>query len=89
MFNQIPIEQETHLVERAVNGDQAAFGELVEPLRKPLFSYIYRMVTLPQDAEDRVRLQQVDRGERPPATRRRGGAGLGTADRGRRVRHDG
>jgi len=52
MLNQIPIEQETQLVERAVNGDQAAFGELVEPLRKPLFSYIYRMVTLRQDAED-------------------------------------
>jgi RNA polymerase sigma-70 factor (ECF subfamily) len=52
MLNQIPIEQETELVERAVNGDQAAFGELVEPLRKPLFSYIYRMVTLRQDAED-------------------------------------
>lgn len=52
MLNQIPIEQETHLVERAVNGDEAAFGELVEPLRKPLFSYIYRMVTLRQDAED-------------------------------------
>lgn len=52
MLNQIPIEQETLLVERAVNGDQAAFGELVEPLRKPLFSFIYRMVTLRQDAED-------------------------------------
>ena len=52
MLNQIPIEQETQLVERAVNGDEAAFGELVEPLRKPLFSYIYRMVTLRQDAED-------------------------------------
>jgi RNA polymerase sigma-70 factor, ECF subfamily len=52
MSNQIPIEQETQLVDRAVNGDQAAFGELVDPLRKPLFSYIYRMVTLRQDAED-------------------------------------
>src|SRR5688572_30090325 len=52
MSNQIPIEQETRLVERAAHGDQAAFGELVEPLRKPLFSYIYRMVTLRQDAED-------------------------------------
>jgi RNA polymerase sigma-70 factor, ECF subfamily len=52
MSKQIPIERETQLVERAVNGDNAAFGELVEPLRKPLFSYIYRMVTLRQDAED-------------------------------------
>jgi RNA polymerase sigma-70 factor (ECF subfamily) len=52
MLNQIPIEQETQLVERALHGDDDAFGELVEPLRKPLFSYIYRMVTLRQDAED-------------------------------------
>src|SRR6185295_11567031 len=52
MLNQIPIEQETQLVERAVNGDEDAFIELVDPLRKPLFSYIYRMVTLRQDAED-------------------------------------
>ena len=52
MLNQIPIEQETQLVERAVHGDDDAFGELVEPLRQPLFSYIYRMVTLRQDAED-------------------------------------
>jgi RNA polymerase sigma-70 factor, ECF subfamily len=52
MLNQIPIEQEAQLVERAVHGDDFAFGELVEPLRKPLFSYIYRMVTLRQDAED-------------------------------------
>lgn len=52
MLNQIPIEQEAQLVERAAHGDDYAFGELVEPLRKPLFSYIYRMVTLRQDAED-------------------------------------
>jgi len=52
MLNQIPTEQEIQLVERALHGDEAAFGELVEPLRKPLFSYIYRMVTLRQDAED-------------------------------------
>jgi RNA polymerase sigma-70 factor (ECF subfamily) len=52
MLNQIPIEQETLLVGRALHGDEAAFTELVEPLRKPLFSYIYRTVTLRQDAED-------------------------------------
>ena len=45
-------QQEILLVERARHGDGDAFGELVEPLRKPLFSYIYRMVTLRQDAED-------------------------------------
>lgn len=48
----LSIEQETHLVERACLGDEGAFTELVEPLRKPLFAYVYRMVTLRQDAED-------------------------------------
>jgi RNA polymerase sigma-70 factor, ECF subfamily len=52
MLNQIPIEQEAQLVERARLGDKAAFTELVEPLRRPLFAYVYRMVTLRQDAED-------------------------------------
>ena len=52
MLNQIPIEQEAQLVERARSGDEAAFTELVEPLRQPLFAYVYRMVTLRQDAED-------------------------------------
>lgn len=49
---QISPEQETALVERARQGDSAAFGSLVEPWRGPLFGYIYRMVTLRQDAED-------------------------------------
>lgn len=49
---QISLEQETALVERARQGDQAAFGSLVEPWRGPLFGYIYRMVSLRQDAED-------------------------------------
>ena len=52
MLNQIPTEHEAQLVERACLGDETAFTELVEPLRQPLFSYIYRMVTQPQDAED-------------------------------------
>jgi RNA polymerase sigma-70 factor, ECF subfamily len=52
MMDQINIEQESQLVERALHGDQGAFSELVEPFRKPLFSYVYRMVTLRQDAED-------------------------------------
>ena len=52
MMNQINVEQETQLVERALHGDEAAFSELVDPFRKPLFSYVYRMVTLRQDAED-------------------------------------
>jgi len=45
-------EEELKLVKRAQQGDRAAFGSLVEPWRKPLFGYIYRMVTLRQDAED-------------------------------------
>ena len=45
-------EEESKLVERARQGDRAAFGSLVEPWRKPLFGYIYRMVALRQDAED-------------------------------------
>jgi RNA polymerase sigma-70 factor (ECF subfamily) len=45
-------EEELKLVERAQQGDRAAFGSLVEPWRKPLFGYIYRMVALRQDAED-------------------------------------
>jgi RNA polymerase sigma-70 factor, ECF subfamily len=49
---QIPQEQEIALVERAREGDRAAFGSLVEPWRRPLLGYIYRMVTLRQDAED-------------------------------------
>jgi RNA polymerase sigma-70 factor, ECF subfamily len=44
--------QELTLLERARNGDQAAFGSLVEPWRRPLIGYIYRMVTHRQDAED-------------------------------------
>lgn len=49
---QITPEEESALVSRAREGDEAAFGTLVEPWRKPLFGYIYRMVTLRQDAED-------------------------------------
>src|SRR4249920_2797094 len=52
MLQQNSIEQETDLVSRARSGDDAAFAELVEPLRRPLFAYVYRMVTLRQDAED-------------------------------------
>ena len=49
---QIPPEEEGALVERAHQGDQDAVGSLLNPWRKPLFRYIYRMVTLRQDAED-------------------------------------
>jgi RNA polymerase sigma-70 factor (ECF subfamily) len=49
---EIALQEEVELVERAQQGDSDAFGSLVEPWRKPLFGYIYRMVTLRQDAED-------------------------------------
>src|SRR3984893_9438187 len=49
---QIPPEEEVALVERARQGDRDAFGSLLNPWRKPLFGYIYRMVTLRQDAEE-------------------------------------
>lgn len=45
-------EDERVLVERARSGDEGAMGSLVEPWRKPLLGYIYRMVTHRQDAED-------------------------------------
>ncbi|MGD0403525.1 MAG: RNA polymerase sigma factor [Candidatus Acidiferrales bacterium] len=49
---QIPPDEEAALVDRARRGDPNAFGSLLDPWRKPLFGYIYRMVTLRQDAED-------------------------------------
>ena len=49
---EIALQEEVELVERAQQGDSDAFGSLLEPWRKPLFGYIYRMVTLRQDAED-------------------------------------
>jgi RNA polymerase sigma-70 factor (ECF subfamily) len=52
MIQQLPIEQENQLVERARSGDEHALDDLIQPLRRPLFSYIYRMVTHPHDAED-------------------------------------
>src|ERR1700722_443440 len=47
-----PPAEKSALVERARAGDRDAFGSLLNPWRKPLFGYIYRMVTLRQDAED-------------------------------------
>ena len=52
MLPLISTEQETTLVDRALSGDEGAFTELVEPLRRPLFAYVYRMVTHRADAED-------------------------------------
>src|SRR5271169_4244182 len=49
---EIALQEEVQLVAKAQQGDSLAFGSLVEPWRKPLFGYIYRMVTLREDAED-------------------------------------
>jgi len=48
----MPAEQESSLVARSQRGDRQAFERLVEPLRKPLFAFILRMVAHRQDAED-------------------------------------
>jgi RNA polymerase sigma-70 factor, ECF subfamily len=40
------------LVNRARQGDSEAQAALLEPWRGPLFGYIYRLITLRQDAED-------------------------------------
>jgi RNA polymerase sigma-70 factor (ECF subfamily) len=45
-------EEEDGLVERARAGDRAATEALLSPWRKPLYGYIYRMVTRREDAED-------------------------------------
>lgn len=45
-------EAEAELLAKASKGDDAAFTSLVEPLRPSLFSYIYRMVTHRENAED-------------------------------------
>lgn len=49
---QVEPEREALLVSQAREGDRAALGALVESWRRPLFGYIYRMVTHRQDAED-------------------------------------
>ena len=48
----VPPQEEEALVTRAQHGDRTALDSLVEPWRKPLFGYIYRMVALRADAED-------------------------------------
>lgn len=65
-----PIERENQLVDRAQQGDERAFTELVEPWRKPLFGYIYRMVTHRADAEDLLQDVLIRVLERLPQFRR-------------------
>ena len=49
---EVTVEQEARYVAEAQRGDRGAFDALVSPWRRPLFGYIYRMVTQRQDAED-------------------------------------
>ena len=42
----------TELIELAKAGDQDAFRELVEPYRRELHVYCYRILASVQDAED-------------------------------------
>jgi RNA polymerase sigma-70 factor (ECF subfamily) len=46
------MNDEERLVDRARAGDREATEALVSPWRKPLYGYIYRMVTRREDAED-------------------------------------
>ena len=52
MASELTLESENLLLQRARRGDGTAIDELVAPLRRPLVSYIYRMVTSSEDAED-------------------------------------
>src|SRR5262245_1688838 len=52
MDAEISLELESTLLDQAAAGDSAALENLIQPLRRPLFSYIYRMVSGRQDAED-------------------------------------
>jgi len=67
---EVEAARETQLVERAQQGDQSALGALVEPWRRPLYGYIYRMVTHPQDAEDLLQDVLVRVMEKLPSFRR-------------------
>jgi RNA polymerase sigma-70 factor (ECF subfamily) len=62
-------EEDDHLVERARAGDREATEALLSPWRKPLYGYIYRMVTRREDAEDLLQETLVRAIERIPSFR--------------------
>ncbi len=49
---EIVFSEDHQLIVRAQSGDKNALDELLEPHRRSLFSYIYRMVAQREDAED-------------------------------------
>jgi RNA polymerase sigma-70 factor (ECF subfamily) len=60
---------EERLVEKARAGDRAATDALLSPWRKPLYGFIYRMVTHREDAEDLLQETLVRAIERLPSFR--------------------
>jgi RNA polymerase sigma-70 factor (ECF subfamily) len=60
---------EDRLVEKARAGDREATDALLSPWRKPLYGYIYRMVTRREDAEDLLQETMVRAIERIPTFR--------------------
>jgi RNA polymerase sigma-70 factor (ECF subfamily) len=57
-------EEESDLITRARAGDSDAMGALLEPWRRPLYAYLYRMVARREDAEDLLQdtlLRAIDR----------------------------
>ncbi len=61
--------EESALVESARAGDRGAMESLLSPLRKPLYGYIYRMVTRREDAEDLLQETQARAIEQIPSFR--------------------
>jgi RNA polymerase sigma-70 factor, ECF subfamily len=62
-------EEEDRLVEKARAGDRAALEALLSPWRRPLYGYIYRMVTRREDAEDLLQETMVRAIEQLPSFR--------------------
>jgi len=73
MDAEISLELESTLLDQAAAGDSAALENLIKPLRRPLFSYIYRMVSGRQDAEELLQAVLVRVLQNLPSFRRESG----------------